>query len=390
MKVILKNLSKYYGQVKAVDNLNLEIGDGEFVALLGPSGCGKTTTLLTIAGIYRPTGGLIYFDDRVVNDVLSKDRQIGMVFQSYALYPHMTVFNNIGFPLKLMKVKREEIRERVTEVARLVRIEELLERKPGQLSGGQQQRVALCRALVREPEILLLDEPLSNLDARLRVMMRSELKRLQKELGITAIFVTHDQLEALDLADKVAVFDAGHLQQFGTPEELYNNPQNLFVAGFIGTPPMSFFDVSYEQAGGRMLLRSADFALELPAAMGARVARAATSAELVLGIRPEHVTITGAGGDGAGAGDAGSDGDGDRLDAVVYVVESQGREILVSAQRGEAMFKVLTVPPFTADMGDRITLRINREKIVLYDRRTGDSLLQPAGAGHPVAAPPPG
>jgi len=205
MEVTLRSLSKYFSKVKAVDDSTLKIKDGEFVALLGPSGCGKTTTLFMVAGIYKPTKGYIYFDDEMVNEVLSKDRDIGMVFQSYALYPHMSVFDNIIFPLKLKKVPKTERAKKAKEVAELLRIEELLKRKPGELSGGQQQRVALARALAKGPKVLLLDEPLSNLDARLRIMMRSELKRLQKKLGITTIFVTHDQLEAMTMADRIAV-----------------------------------------------------------------------------------------------------------------------------------------------------------------------------------------
>lgn len=359
MKVILKDLSKHFGEVKAVDDLDLEIDDGEFVALLGPSGCGKTTILLMIAGIYKPTKGLIYFDERVVNNVLPKDRKIGMVFQSYALYPHMTAFSNIVFPLRLMKVHKEEMEERVRKVAQLVRIEELLNRKPGQLSGGQQQRVALARALIKEPEILLLDEPLSNLDARLRIMMRSELKRLQKDLGITTVFVTHDQLEALTMADRVAVVNLGCLQQFSTPDELYNHPKNLFVAGFIGSPPINFINVSLEKSDGRFLLKSRDFEIPLPKELGSKAGNNSTSSEVVLGIRPEHITIN----------------EKEGMDTEVYVVEPLGREILVSAQLGDSMIKVLTSPPFKADMGEKVRLSFKLDKIMLFDKKTEKSLL---------------
>ncbi|MDK2383704.1 MAG: ABC transporter ATP-binding protein, partial [Candidatus Korarchaeota archaeon] len=231
VSVRLVDLTKRFGRVVAVDHLNLEVAHGEFVALLGPSGCGKTTTLLMIAGIYRPTEGYIYFDDRVVNDLEPKDRNVGMVFQTYALYPHMKVFDNIAFPLKLKKVPKEEIERKVRRVAELLHIEDLLDRKPSQLSGGQQQRVALARALVKEPDLFLMDEPLSNLDAKLRVEMRGELKRLQKDLGITTIYVTHDQLEAMTMADRIAVLNNGRLQQYGPPEELYRKPANKFGAG---------------------------------------------------------------------------------------------------------------------------------------------------------------
>ncbi len=292
MKIILKDLSKYFGNVRAVNDLNLEIKDSEFVALLGPSGCGKTTTLLTIAGLYKPTKGYVYFNDRIINDVPPKDRKIGMVFQSYALYPHMTVFNNIIFPLRLKKIPREEMRRRAIDVANLVHIEELLDRKPGQLSGGQQQRVALCRALIKEPEILLLDEPLSNLDAKLRVTMRSELKRLQKDLGITTIFVTHDQVEAMTMADRIAVLNEGILQQFSTPYELYNHPKNLCVAGFIGNPPINLIDVSFERSNGRFSLKGKDFRVEFPRELAIGMEGDLSGSELVLGIRPDISPLT--------------------------------------------------------------------------------------------------
>lgn len=360
MKVILENLSKHFGEVKAVDNLNLKIDDGDFVALLGPSGCGKTTTLLMIAGIYKPTKGYIYFNERVVNEVLPKDRKIGMVFQSYALYPHMSVFDNIVFPLSLKRTPREEMKKRALKVARLVQIEDLLERKPGQLSGGQQQRVALCRALIKEPEILLLDEPLSNLDARLRMTMRSELKRLQKNLGITTIFVTHDQVEAMTMADKVAVMNMGHLQQFSSPDELYNRPKNLFVAGFIGSPPANFIDVSLERSNGRTILKNSDLQIELPKEIGSMAEDNSTGSDLVLGIRPEHIIIN---------------QEKKGIKAEVYVVEPLGREILVTVKLGDLVLRVITSPPFNANIGDKIWVEFNLSKIMLFDNKTKESLL---------------
>ncbi|HDM75760.1 MAG TPA: ABC transporter ATP-binding protein, partial [Deltaproteobacteria bacterium] len=247
ISVTLKNLKKYFGSIKAVDDLNLKVKEGEFMVLLGPSGCGKTTTLLTIAGFYRPTSGEVYFNERKVNNLPPRSRNIGMVFQSYALYPHMKVLDNIAFPLKLKKLPRREWHEKVKKVARLLQIDELLDRMPAQLSGGQQQRVALARALVKEPQLLLLDEPLSNLDAKLRILMRAELKRLQKDLGITTIFVTHDQIEAMTMADRIAVLRSGKLQQVGTPTELYDEPVNIFVASFIGTPPMNLISGRIEK-----------------------------------------------------------------------------------------------------------------------------------------------
>lgn len=359
MKIVFKHLCKHFGKVKAVDNLNLEVGDGEFVALLGPSGCGKTTILLMIAGIYKPSKGFIYFDERVINDVSPKDRKIGMVFQSYALYPHMTVLNNIAYPLKLKKVPRKERKERVQKVADMMGIGELLDRKPAQLSGGQQQRVALARALIKEPEILLLDEPLSNLDARLRIMMRSELKRLQKDLGITTVFVTHDQLEALTMADKVAVVNSGYLQQFSNPDELYNRPKNLFVAGFIGSPPINFISVSLQESDGRFLLKNRDLQIELAKELGSKAENNSTSSEIMLGIRPEHITINKKEG----------------IETEVYVVEPLGRDILVSVKLGKSMIKVFASPSFKANIGDRVRLNFNLDKMMLFDKKTEKSLL---------------
>jgi ABC-type sugar transport system ATPase subunit len=360
MKVVFKDLSKHFGDVKAVDDLNLEINDGEFVALLGPSGCGKTTTLLMVAGIYKSTKGYIYFNERIVNDVLPKDRKIGMVFQSYALYPHMTVFDNIVFPLKLKRTPREEMKREALKVARLVQIEELLDRKPAQLSGGQQQRVALCRALIKEPEILLLDEPLSNLDARLRMTMRSELKRLQKDLGITTIFVTHDQVEAMTMADRVAVMKMGYLQQFSSPDELYNYPKNLFVASFIGSPPINLIDVSLQRSNGKFVLKNESLEIELPREVGFKAKNNFIGSQLVLGIRPEHITLN---------------QEKKGIEAEIYVIEPLGREILVTVKLGDLPLKVLTLPPFKAEIGNKVWLDFNLDKIMLFDKKTEKSLL---------------
>lgn len=358
MEVTLRSLSKYFSKVKAVDDSTLKIKDGEFVALLGPSGCGKTTTLFMVAGIYKPTKGYIYFDDEMVNEVLSKDRDIGMVFQSYALYPHMSVFDNIIFPLKLKKVPKTERAKKAKEVAELLRIEELLKRKPGELSGGQQQRVALARALAKGPKVLLLDEPLSNLDARLRIMMRSELKRLQKKLGITTIFVTHDQLEAMTMADRIAVMKEGRLQQFSTPEELYDLPHNLFVASFIGSPPMNLIDANVVRVQGKLWLKTKDFKFALPEETAYRLEKNLQDSEVILGIRPEDVRIESNG-----------------IGAEIYVVEPLGREVLVSLKVGEEILKVLVSKPFNYRMGDKVGLKLNTHKIHLFDRKTERSLL---------------
>jgi len=353
----LEGLTKRFGKVVAVNGLTLEVKDGEFIALLGPSGCGKTTTLLMIAGIYRPSEGKIYFDEVMVNDVAPKDRYVGLVFQSYALYPHMTVYQNIAFPLRLAKRPKEEIDRKVREVAKLTRIEELLGRRPGQLSGGQQQRVALCRALVKEPEILLLDEPLSNLDARLRIETRAEIKRLQRELGITTILVTHDQVEAMTMADRVAVMHDGVLQQYGPPEELYDRPRNLFVASFIGDPPMNLAPVSYRIEDERPQLVADGFVLPVIAEWCQRLERTGERT-FTLGIRPEDVQLSLEERDGSFQGE-------------VFLMEPLGGGTLVHFKFGKLTFRVLVSREVRVEVGDRLWVVPNQEKIHLF---TSDGL----------------
>jgi len=359
VRVRLVNLSKYFGKVKAVDNLNLEIKDGEFVALLGPSGCGKTTTLLMIAGIYKPTKGYIYFDDQIVNDLPPKERNVGMVFQSYALYPHMKVYDNIAFPLKLKKVPKHEIDQKVREVARFLRIEELLDRKPSQLSGGQQQRVALARALAKEPQLFLMDEPLSNLDAKLRVTMRAELKRLQKQLGITTIYVTHDQVEAMTMADRIAVLNEGRLQQYGEPRELYDKPANVFVAGFIGSPPMNFIDGSLIEKDGGMLVDFGPFQVKLPPDVASVLKEANAPSEIIFGVRPEDIKI----------------GEGE-LQGEVYVIEPLGRDSIVHINMGEGIIiRALVAGGITLNMQEKVTLSFDMGKIHIFDKKTEKAFL---------------
>jgi inositol-phosphate transport system ATP-binding protein len=356
-QVRLERLTKRFADVVAVDAVDLGIASGEFVALLGPSGCGKTTTLLMVAGIYRPTEGTITFGDRRVDHLLPKDRGIGMVFQSYALYPHMTVAENIGFPLEVgRKVSKSERERRVREAAALVHVDKLLDRRPGQLSGGQQQRVALARALVKRPDILLLDEPLSNLDARLRHEMRAEIKRLQKEVGITSIFVTHDQLEALTMADRVAVMRDGRVDAYATPTELYARPMNRFVAEFIGTEPMNFFTAEIHARNGSLVARAEGIELEVP-----RLARADDGGRTaIVGIRPEHITIV-APGEGSAKGE-------------IYVVEPMGREQIVAVKVGERVLQVIAPPGFAGSIGDSVGLRVSSERLHLFDPASGDRL----------------
>ena len=353
-QVELVALRKEFGKVVAVNDLNLTIPDKKFIALLGPSGCGKTTTLLLIAGIYAPTAGEILFDGVRVNELEPKDRNVGLVFQSYALYPHMTVYQNISFPLRLAKRPKAEIDDRVRKVARLTRIEHLLDRWPRQLSGGEQQRVALCRALVKEPEVLLLDEPLSNLDARLRIETRAEIKRLQHELGITTILVTHDQVEAMTMADRIAVLHAGVLQQYGLPKELYDRPRNLFVASFIGDPPMNLLKVRYAGAEGRPRLVAPGFELPLPGKLARQLA-AAGADEVTLGIRPEDVELR-------------AEPHPDAFPGEVFLTEPLGAGTLVHFRLGDHKFRVL-VPRESRERwaaGERWWLRPDPDRIHVF------------------------
>ena len=355
MKVELENLTKRWGDVVGADSMNLDIKDAEFVAFLGPSGCGKTTTLLMVAGIYKPTEGTIRFDGQVVNLMAPKDRNIGMVFQSYALYPHMNVFQNISYPLKLQKIPKDETKRRTQRVADMMGIGHLMDRKPAQLSGGQQQRVALGRALIKEPNLLLFDEPLSNLDARLRLTMRGEIKRLQMELGITSIYVTHDQVEAMTMADRVAVMRDGRLQAYATPDELYDRPRTLFIGGFVGNPPMNFLEVEVSQVNGEYRARGKDIDLLVPSERGEK---AAGKGKVMLGIRPEDVNI----------GDEG-------IPAEVSVVEPLGRDDLIDMRVGGASVHVLTDPELGLKMGQHVKLDFNTQKVQFFDLTTEQSLL---------------
>ncbi|MGH2653421.1 MAG: ABC transporter ATP-binding protein [Actinomycetota bacterium] len=291
-EIVLEEVSKVYGGgTPAISDLNLGVKDGEFMVLVGPSGCGKTTALRMVAGLESISEGTIKIDDRVVNTVPPKERDIAMVFQNYALYPHMTVYDNMGFGLKLRKLPKEEIDRRVREAAGILGLEEFLTRKPKALSGGQRQRVAMGRAIVREPKAFLMDEPLSNLDAKLRVQMRSEISRIQAEIGVTTLYVTHDQVEAMTMGDRVAVIRKGVLQQVDTPQFLYDHPQNLFVAGFIGSPAMNMVEADLVRADGSAALEFGGFRLELPEEVFADRPdlRAYEAKRVVLGLRPEDM-----------------------------------------------------------------------------------------------------
>jgi len=286
--VILKNLTKNFKEVIAVDNVSIEIKDKEFAVLVGPSGCGKTTTLRAIAGLEEATSGEIYIGDKLVNDVQPKDRDIAMVFQNYALYPHMDVYNNMAFGLKLRKFPKKEIDQRVQEAAEILGIENLLKRKPKQLSGGQRQRVAVGRAIVRKPKVFLFDEPLSNLDAKLRVAMRAEISKLHRKLGATIIYVTHDQVEAMTMADRMFIMNDGLLQQAGAPLEVYKKPNNKFVAGFIGSPAMNFIDSKVTKENGDYFIDAESFKVKIPQAFYPKIADYAGK-EVIFGVRPEDL-----------------------------------------------------------------------------------------------------
>ncbi len=293
-----KNISKVYdGGVKAVDNVNIEVKDRQFVVLVGPSGCGKSTTLRMVAGLEDITSGELYIDGNLVNDVPPKDRDIAMVFQNYALYPHMTVYDNMAFGLKIRKFPKEEIDQRVREAAKILEIEELLDRKPKALSGGQRQRVAVGRAIVRKPKVFLFDEPLSNLDAKLRVQMRAEISSLHNRLKATMIYVTHDQVEALTMADVIVVMKFGVIQQIGGPLDLYNNPQNKFVAGFIGSPPMNFLETAIEADGDDIYANEGTFRLKVTAEQK-KMLTPYIGKSVTFGIRPEDVSFSNTAKDG--------------------------------------------------------------------------------------------
>jgi len=362
VSVALESLSKFFGEVKAVDNVSLNIKDKEFVTLLGPSGCGKTTTLRLIAGLEKPDVGNIYIGEKLVNDLTPKDRNVAMVFQSYALYPHMTVFDNIAFSLKLKKTPKNEISKRVKEVAGLLGIEELLNRKPKALSGGQRQRVALGRAMIREPDVFLMDEPLSNLDAKLRVQMRVELKKLQKDLGVTTVYVTHDQIEAMTMSDRIVLMNEGKMMQVGTSEQVYSNPANIWVAGFIGSPPMNFIDCSLEVKNGETYLVHEDFQLPLPDDVADIVKEKAEGQEIVLGFRPEDLLVT-------------LKREDDAIKAKVYALEPIGDALIVDLLIGESLVKARARADLKLKLESDVYLKIMLDKIHIFDKKSQQAIL---------------
>jgi len=361
-RVVLENVSKTFGTVKAVDGVSLEVGDREFVTLLGPSGCGKTTTLRLVAGLEELTGGNIYIGDRIVNNVAPRDRNISMVFQSYALYPHMKVFDNIAFPLKIRHANKAEIDKRVREVAETLGISGLLARKPKELSGGERQRVALGRAIIRKPDVFLMDEPLSNLDAKLRVYMRAELKRLQKRLDTTLLYVTHDQVEAMTMSDRVAIMNEGKLQQVDTPENTYFRPTNMWVAGFIGSPPMNFFDCTLVEKNGQGVLDAGEFQVPLPKQTWHVLREKASTSEVILGIRPEDTKVSKTPVPGG-------------IEGKVYVTEPIGDCVIVDARVGGAIIKAKADAMFEAGIEDTVYFTFNVPRMHIFGKKSGTTII---------------
>ena len=358
-KVLLKDLTKRFDDVLAVNNVSDVIENEQFVVLVGPSGCGKTTTLRMIAGLEEVTEGEIYIGDRLVNDVPPKDRDIAMVFQNYALYPHMDVYNNMAFGLKLRRTPKLEIEKRVTDAARILHIEDLLKRKPKQLSGGQRQRVALGRAIVRDPKVFLMDEPLSNLDAKLRVQMRTEIAKLHQRLKATIVYVTHDQTEAMTMADKIIIMKDGLVQQTGKPQEVYDHPKNMFVAGFIGSPAMNFVDVTVTD---KMTLKNHQFEIDTPAKIQEIIKKhGLTGKDVVMGIRPEDLE------DSAFVDES---KDSNTLIADVEVTEPMGAEIYVYVDINGVLMTARVTPKSKLKSGDFAKLFMDTEMLHLFDKQT--------------------
>ncbi|MHB1357175.1 MAG: ABC transporter ATP-binding protein [Anaerolineae bacterium] len=358
--VTFEHVSKRFGDVIAVNDLSIEVADKEFLVFVGPSGCGKTTSLRLLAGLEEITEGNIFIGDRLVNDVAPKDRDIAMVFQSYALYPHMSVYDNMAFGLKLRKTPKAEVQRRVREGAAMLGIEELLDRKPKQLSGGQRQRVALGRAIVREPSVFLMDEPLSNLDAKLRVATRAELSRLHQRLETTFIYVTHDQVEAMTMGTRITVMRDGILQQCDTPQTLYNKPANIFVAGFIGSPAMNFFDVTVVGSGEDLALDGGSFKVKVSASEVERLMPYGGK-QVVLGVRPEDIHDTHYAPPGIKPAP---------VMAKVDVTELMGNEVYLYLLSGSKNFIARVDPRTAARVGQEVQILFNMDNIHVFDRDT--------------------
>ncbi|WP_339757452.1 ABC transporter ATP-binding protein [uncultured Hoeflea sp.] len=343
-QIQLSNIQKRWGNIYGVRDVNIDIADEEFIVFLGPSGCGKTTTMRMIAGLEDPTEGEVRMDDIVMNDVDARDRDVAMVFQGYALYPNMSIYENIRFPLRMRGIPKEEHDARVREAADLVELGEYLDRKPGALSGGQRQRAALARAIVRQPRVFLMDEPLSNLDAKLRQAMRVQIKHIQRQLKITTVYVTHDQIEAMTLADRIVIMQSGAIQQTGTPDEIYNDPANTFVAGFIGAPPMNLIDGSIENGE-----------FNAPGVKVSGLSRE-LSGHTILGIRPEDCAVSEAGA---------------HLSAEVYGVEPTGDMTYLTLRAGDKLIEVKADRAYRAELGKPEAVRFDPDRIYLFDGASG-------------------
>jgi ABC-type sugar transport system ATPase subunit len=357
-RVVVENLTKTFGKTLAVSDLNLEVKDKEFVSLLGPSGCGKTTTLNCISGLEKPTKGDIYFDGQVVTEMEAKDRGVGLMFQSYAIFHHMTVFENLAFPMQIRHRPEAEIQSEVQAMADFLGVKELLSVKAARLSLPEMQKVALGRTLLVKPKVLLLDEPLSNLDAAVRAVVRAELKRLQKEVAQTTIFVTHDQLEAMTLSDRIAVMNLGKLHQYDAPETVYNHPTNRFVANFVGSPSMNFIDVSYEVNRQARLVNS-NFAIDVTEWRN-HLSKYASGSELTVGIRPERLVVS-----GTGTG----------IPATVTVTEPIGFESILTLQLGDLLIRAVVPLKTNFQAGDKVVLGFDKDHLHVFDRRSGETII---------------
>lgn len=362
--VTFKNVDKKFGDVEIIKKLNIEVQDKEFLVLVGPSGCGKTTALRLLAGLEEITDGEIKIDDRVVNDVAPKDRDIAMVFQSYALYPHLSVYDNMAFGLKLRKTPKAEIKRRVDEAAQVLDITHLLDRKPRQLSGGQRQRVAVGRAIVREPKVFLFDEPLSNLDAKLRVQMRAEISKLHQRLQTTFIYVTHDQTEAMTMASRIAVINKGLLLQLDTPQVLYDKPNNLFVAGFIGSPAMNFFSAKLTVSGGKVTVEMDTFKVQIPDALSGPY-KNMDGKNIIFGIRPENIHDP----EFAPPNIAG-----EKVSVKVDVTELMGNETLLYLMNGKNTFIARVDPRSKKRVGDDMQVIFDMDKFHIFDASTEEAV----------------
>jgi len=361
VKVRLEGLKKYFDKVKAVNDIDLEIIPGEFVVLLGPSGCGKTTLLRCISGLERVTEGKIFFDNDNITYLSPKDRNISMVFQNYAVWPHMTVKNNIAFPLRIKKYSQQQIQEKVIWVANLLGIDNLLDRYPAQLSGGQRQRVAVARAIVMEPRVLLMDEPLSNLDALLRVRMRAEIKKLQEKLKVTTIYVTHDQVEAMTMGDRIAVLEQGIIQQFGNSDEIYHNPVNTFVAGFIGSPQMNFIEVEIVHKNEILYLKTKGLEVPVLDILKEKVSKLSDKRSYILGIRPEHIYA---------ADRAQTDKEVISTKGKVYFAELLRSDTVIHLEKEFGLLVVKTPGDLKIEEGKELEVLIDLSRIHLFEKDT--------------------